>query len=381
MQVLVRLFCLLLVIALVQVNSQTNCNEIEFDAFSIAADGHPDFDLRQLLTPGTALDGVSFSNVVFPIVLFKAITNGLIDVLLILSPNQGFVPTIQNDGSVKNVNYTIIPDNITVSLNDGPAQTQIFNPLGNNFTFNNFLGNGATSVYNLLHVAINQNSTAPGATASCTSIYEFNITNPANSTIKGDPQFMGLRGQSYQVHGIDGAVYNLISDKKFQLNSRFVFLTGPRPCPVMPSTGRKSSACWAHAGSYLNELGLVVANTQVFIGAGSSANGFSTITVNDKPMRIGEVSQYVSYNSTHEATIFVNGWTIEIENSDMFVNLRSVRLDQASWSSIASHGLLGQTWSNKRYSGKVAAIEGEIDDYVIEENSVFGSLFVFNQYE
>ena len=30
---------------------------------------------------------------------------------------------------------------------------------------------------------------------------------PAAGTI-GDPQFVGLRGQQYQVHGMDGAVYN-----------------------------------------------------------------------------------------------------------------------------------------------------------------------------
>ena len=53
--------------------------------------------------------------------------------------------------------------------------------------------------------------------------------------VVGDPQFAGLRGQDYQVHGIDGGVYNVISSSLMQLNSKFVFLTGPRPCPLMPS--------------------------------------------------------------------------------------------------------------------------------------------------
>jgi len=70
-----------------------------------------------------------------------------------------------------------------------------------------------------------------------------------------------------------------------------------------------------------------------------------------------------------------------VENSDMFVNLRSVRVNPASWSKLASHGLLGQTWSNKRYSGSVSAIEGEVDDYMIAEDSVFGDSFVFNKYQ
>ena len=43
------------------------------------------------------------------------------------------------------------------------------------------------------------------------------------SGVVGDPQFTGLRGQSYQVHGIDGAVYNLITSPQLHVNARFVF--------------------------------------------------------------------------------------------------------------------------------------------------------------
>ena len=44
------------------------------------------------------------------------------------------------------------------------------------------------------------------------------------ATVSGDPSFCGLRGQLFQVHGLDGGVYNLISDAAFNLNSRFTFL-------------------------------------------------------------------------------------------------------------------------------------------------------------
>ena len=40
----------------------------------------------------------------------------------------------------------------------------------------------------------------------------------------GDPQFYGSLGQSYQVHGIDGEAYSLISDALVQINGRFHFL-------------------------------------------------------------------------------------------------------------------------------------------------------------
>lgn len=87
----------------------------------------------------------------------------------------------------------------------------------------------------------------------------------------------------------------------------------------------------------------------------------------------------LTFNSTHEITLSFGAWTIEVENVDMFVNLRSVRVSSASWSSLASHGLLGQTWSNKKYSGSVTAIEGEVDDYMVAENTVFGNSFIFNK--
>jgi len=363
------------------VNAQTNCNEIEFDAFSLNTNNQSVADLAQLITDGTGLNGLSFASNVHPITLTSIITNGKIEILLILSPNQGFVPTIFPNGSIINVYYTIIPDNITLSLNGGQPQTQIYSINGNNFTFFNFNGNGSVAVYNLLDVTISQNSTAPGATQACTSVYSFNITNPANATVKGDPQFMGLRGQNYQIHGIDGAVYNIISDRDIQLNSRFVFLTGPRPCPTMPSTGRKSSACWSHAGSYLGEIGLKAGNDQIFVASGAAATGFSAVTVNGKQLSVGASTSFIQFNSTHEITLTFGAWTIELENSDMFVNLRSVRVASSSWSSLKSHGLLGQTWANKRYNGKVAAIEGEVDDYMVGENSVFGDSFVFNRYQ
>jgi len=376
---LVAVFALLALA--VNAQSPTNCNQIEFDAFNLNNNNNALANLAQILTPGSNNNGVSFSNQVNTITLFRAITNGRIEIEIILSPNQGFAPTILPNGSIVDIFYTIIPNNLTLSLNGDQQQTQLYNAKGNNFTFTNFNGNGAVATFNLLSVFISQNSTTPGATSSCTSMYGFNITNPANATVKGDPQFMGLRGQNYQVHGIDGAVYNIISDADIQLNSRFVFLTGPRPCPTIPSTGRKSTACWSHAGSYLGEIGLKTGSVQIFIESGPASKGFNAVTVNGKALAIGASTNNIQYNSTHEVTLTFGAWTVELENSDMFLNLRSVRVSSSAWSSLTSHGLLGQTWSNKRYSGKIEAIEGEVDDYMIGENTVFGDSFVFNRYQ
>jgi len=60
-------------------------------------------------------------------------------------------------------------------------------------------------------------------------------------SVQGDPEFVGLRGQRYQVHGIDGAVYNLISDSLSQVNSRFIYINEKGDCPIIPSTGKRVS--------------------------------------------------------------------------------------------------------------------------------------------
>ena len=81
--------------------------------------------------------------------------------------------------------------------------------------------------------------------------YEFDVSNnriltfsiPAAGTggsARGDPQFVGLRGQSFQVHGIDGAVYALISEEHTAVNARFVFLRAP--ADALSSTPSRSTA-------------------------------------------------------------------------------------------------------------------------------------------
>ena len=106
--------------------------------------------------------------------------------------------------------------------------------------------------------------------------YTRNCTATPTVTVLGDPQFAGLRGQDYQVHGVDGGIYNIVSDKYMQLNSKFVFLTGPRPCPMIPTTGRKSVACFAHDGSYLGNLALRTnAGARVLIESGPAETGMT----------------------------------------------------------------------------------------------------------
>ena len=110
----------------------------------------------------------------------------------------------------------------------------------------NYTISWSASFNGVISLTYNTGSGVSPASAQQISIPFINV-----SSIVGDPQFVGLRGQQYQVHGIDGAVYNLISERSTQVNARFAFLT-QGSCPVIG--GVADSNCWSHPGSYLAEL-------------------------------------------------------------------------------------------------------------------------------
>ena len=230
--------------------------------------------------------------------------------------------------------------------------------------------------------------------AQCSVSSAFSAPTPS---VSGDPQFVGLLGQSFQVHGIDGAVYSLITSAAFQLNARFTFL-GPSParkCPVMPSTGEVGRACWTHAGSYLTEVGLRAKGVEgegegegeemVRLVGGGAEEGFSVVEVAGRGGKLGRVGVgeevgSVRVVSSHEVVLSVGRWVVEVESVDGFVNVRSVTVKGGDLQGLESHGLLGQTWRRASGAGAVKEIEGEVDDYVLAEDDVFGSSFLYNRY-
>ena len=215
----------------------------------------------------------------------------------------------------------------------------------------------------------------------------------APSSVLGDPLFIGLRGQSYQVHGIDGAVYALISSPSLSVSARFRFLSGPRPCPVMSFTGMRSTACWSHDGSYLSEVGAMVRATgeAVRAVAGNASHGFHSVEVNGKPVQVAASATGISTTETaphtatvqllssHELVLTAGEFRLTMESVDGFINLRSVE-PLVPLGRLTSHGLLGQTWSTQLHKSTLKVIEGEVDDYVIDEGDVLGTHFMWSQY-
>jgi hypothetical protein len=211
--------------------------------------------------------------------------------------------------------------------------------------------------------------------------YQYTITCDKPSYIVGDPQFVGLRGQSYQVHGVSGEIYNIVSDADLQYNSKFVFLDSGA-CPVV--NGKKQKGCFSHPGSYLGELGLKTrAGDKIHVVTGNAKQGFASVSVNGKDLAIGETvilagdMGSVSLNNTHLTSIQVGNWDFAFENSDMFVNQRVRVLDARG---LRSHGLLGQTWRDSTYPNSIKYIAGSVDDYVIRDGDIFGDSFVYNTF-
>ena len=209
--------------------------------------------------------------------------------------------------------------------------------------------------------------------------------------VVGDPQFVGLRGQSFQVHGIDGAVYNIVSESNTQVNARFVFLQSGR-CPMIARVPETWSNCWSHPGSYMGDMSFqqVVdgALHAALVVAGGADIGFDTVQMDGKDVAVGDIMRFVDpatnycfslhYTSTHTVTVQMEHYESRLTNSDMFIN-QALR-PTVPISQLRSHGLLGQTHSIQMYASSVKYIEGDVDDYVIESQDIFGKDFHFNHF-
>ena len=299
--------------------------------------------------------------------------------------NDGSMSVILQDGAGCGASFSNRVTNITFSCNATALTPNLFNMTeGPQCTYNlyvetNLVCGAAFADFPPVSSSSSSSSSTPFVTALSSSSTGLSVISSSSSVtvstgpagVIGDPQFVGLLGQSYQVHGIDGAVYSLISEQAAQVNARFAFLTGPRPCPAV----QPSIACWSHDGSYLSELGLFTPSARLFIRAGPAATGFAAVELNGTTTEL-------SYEqlSSHRITVTLGSFSLSIDNSDGFVNLAAVTALKPL-SQLASHGLLGQTHMRAKSgsSGLSGVIEGEVDDYVVE-GGLFAVDSVYNRY-
>ena len=208
------------------------------------------------------------------------------------------------------------------------------------------------------------------------------------ASVVGDPQFVGLLGQLYQVHGVHDTVYNLISDRHVQVNSRFVFLSSGE-C-LRNSEGQPLYTCWSHAGSYLQSIALQTADgDRLLVVAGAAAMGFSNATLGRQQLSVSDAVNghdgklTITFTSLRSITIANAGlWSISLENSDGFLNI--VSLSVSNWSTLVTalkpHGLIGQTWRRDQKGDDVKQVEGRVDDYAERANDLFGCSVMYNRF-
>jgi len=118
------------------------------------------------------------------------------------------------------------------------------------------------------------------------------------------------------------------------------------------------------------------------VTAGSAKNGFSGVQMDGKALKVGDKVAFgdfsISYDSAYGVSVSLENYSLNLSNSDMFVNMALSA--KVALNKLASHGLIGQTHANKVYKSAIRYIEGEVDDYLIADNDVFGTDFPFNRF-
>jgi len=231
--------------------------------------------------------------------------------------------------------------------------------------------------------------------------------------VSQDPQFKGLQGQRFQVHGLADNVFNLITSPNFQLNSRFVYISNGK-CFY------NETACWSHPGTYLQSLGFSFYEQHVEVYSDANSIGLEVningndIAASNKRFILTTTHNkglygYLSYPTKNRVIYETGLFHIVVTNADFFVNIQVSLLDsgllklgrqKTIYSGIHRddeellegqnvlnntvnphiHGLIGQTYLNNEYvNGQM--FEGEILDYWLESNSLLGNDFLFNQFQ
>lgn len=188
------------------------------------------------------------------------------------------------------------------------------------------------------------------------------------------------------MHGIDGEVYNLISDRLVTVNALFAFLSEGQ-C-LKDSVGHPLFVCWSHRGSYLAAVSVRLADgSTVMVEAGGASEGFADVIIGSDQtlsvgsnVTIGSGGMTISYTDIRHITISHAGlYTLTLQNSDQFINILALEVGDRTRlrNDIQSHGLIGQTWRAGIKGKQVKEVEGMVDDYVVE-GGLMGCEFVYS---
>ena len=227
--------------------------------------------------------------------------------------------------------------------------------------------------------------------------------------VAGDPTFYGFHGQVFQVHGIAGYIFNLLTSSALQLNARFDFLDsnshslnqGEQASLRSSNSALPNTPAYAHAGTYLGLLGLRLGASSLHITPGAYVTGFKSVTVDGKEQVAAGASYPKTILSTSDSSVtLVSPFVVrvvtpllrfDVVNSDLFVNVQRAQLLSSAAAS-ALDGILGQSADAKRwfpaYGDAVDAaadVKGEwqqaqIHDFLIVDGDILSNDFERNKF-
>jgi hypothetical protein len=254
-------------------------------------------------------------------------------------------------------------------------------------------------VGSVLNLQTQSNINVPGTWIFQVNGNTVDLPTQGSSGASADPQFFGLQGQRFQVHGLPDEIFNLISAPRFSLNSKFVYLSSGQ-CDY------SNTPCWTHPGTYLGELGFLISGHQIKLVSGSHNAGLR-LWLDDQEQDLTQAitwrslandnTTYFSARANDQFAFRTSNFLIEVTNSDLFFNLQVSLLDTQllllgapvvhaekhvtddSTNLPALHGLIGQTWRNVVYTDGIL-YEGEILDYLVSSGNLFDPHFTFSKY-
>jgi len=144
----------------------------------------------------------------------------------------------------------------------------------------------------------------------------------------------------------------------------------------------------------LGQLGFRVGGDKIEIQAGDCQRGIQYIKVNDKLLVTGEKmligagaqldsSQSIHFVDAHHATLSFGEVVIQLANSESFFNQKVSLTAYGQKTKENIHGLLGQTWRPSSFRGEDGSrqvIQGSSADYMIQDDDLFGTDFVYNKF-
>ena len=236
------------------------------------------------------------------------------------------------------------------------------------------------------------------------------------SSVVGDPVFTGFQQQQFRVTGLPERVFNLISLRQLQLNSRFVALTDGQSCSAAdmknirslmqmmssdsdaqdaPASASARSApsipprttAYNHPGTYLGSAGVKLSGHRLYVASGAYAAGFSNVSLDGlelpvaaEPVTLADGLSVV-HSSPFSLTIHSSLLSLTLVNADHFLNIEAASLHAAYSSDWDIAGLLGQTADPAWLVQKSAVWRWRLErDHLLQGQDIFGDDFSGNRY-